>query len=45
MGVSRAFFYAEVLPEIRTVRRGRVRIAPVPELERWLDRNAARPLE
>jgi hypothetical protein len=33
-----------VEPEIRLVRRGRLKLAPVRELERWLDENAEAPL-
>lgn len=29
------------MPELRVVRRGRKRIIPFAELERWLDRNAS----
>ena len=42
LGVGRSFFYEQVLPEVRVVYRGRVRLVPVAELERWLDREAAR---
>ena len=42
IGVSRAFFYAEVLPELRCVYRGRVRLIPITELERWLEKEAIR---
>jgi hypothetical protein len=45
IGVSRGFLYQEVLPEVRVVRRGRVRLVSVRELDRWLERNAARVLE
>jgi hypothetical protein len=45
LGVGRSFFFAEVLPELRTVRRGRVRLIPVRELEFWLERSAARLVE
>ncbi len=44
LGVSRDFLDQLVLPELRIVRRGRRRLIPVRELERWLDREAARPL-
>ncbi|MBA3364791.1 MAG: hypothetical protein H0U03_03260 [Actinobacteria bacterium] len=44
LGVSRSFFYAEILPELRVVRRGRLRLVPVTELEAWLQKNAARAL-
>jgi excisionase family DNA binding protein len=42
IGMSRSMFYAEVLPELRVVRRGRKRLVPVRELERWLEANAVR---
>ena len=42
IGVSRRFFYDHVLPELRVVRRGRKRIVPTKELERWLTENADR---
>jgi len=45
LGVSRDFFDEHILPELRVVRLGRRRIVPVREVERWLDRMAARPLE
>jgi hypothetical protein len=37
-------FFAAILPELRVVRLGRVRLVPVVELERWLDRQAARTM-
>jgi hypothetical protein len=45
LGVSRSFFFAAILPELRVVRCGRVRLVPVRSLEEWLDRRAARALE
>jgi hypothetical protein len=44
LGVSRSFFFAAILPELRVVRRGRLRLVPVAELESWLEKNAARVL-
>lgn len=44
LGVSRSFFFAAILPELRVVRLGRLRLVPVIELERWLERRAARAL-
>lgn len=44
LGISRDFFDQHVLPELRIVRRGRRRLIPVRELERWLADEAARPL-
>lgn len=45
LGVSRSFFFETILPELRVVRRGRLRLIPVSALEDWLDRNAARTLD
>ena len=42
LGVGRSFVYEHVLPELRVVRRGRVRLVPVSELADWLERSAAR---
>jgi excisionase family DNA binding protein len=41
LGVSVDFFEQHVMPELRVVRRGRRRLVPVAELQRWLDANAA----
>jgi excisionase family DNA binding protein len=45
LGISVDSFERFVQPEIRLIRRGRLRLVPVAELERWLDSNAARVLE
>jgi excisionase family DNA binding protein len=45
LGISVDSFERYVQPEIRHIRRGRLRLVPVRELERWLDSNAARVLE
>jgi hypothetical protein len=45
LGISRDFFDEHVLPDLRIVRRGRRRIIPVRELERWLAESAARVLD
>jgi hypothetical protein len=42
MGVSETFFREHVLPELRTTRRGRIRLIAVKELEAWLERSGAR---
>jgi excisionase family DNA binding protein len=42
LGCSRDYFDERVAPELRVVRRGRRVLVPIAELERWLDRNAAR---
>ena len=41
LGVSRDFFDEHVLPELRIVRRGRLVLVPVAELQRWLGVEAA----
>jgi hypothetical protein len=45
LGVSPDFLAEHVLPELRVIRRGRLVLIPVSELERWCDRSAARTLE
>lgn len=45
LGVSRDFLDEHVMPELRIVRRGRRRLVPVRELERWLDEEACRVLD
>lgn len=42
LGVSPGFFKSYVLPELRVIRRGARVLVPDSELERWIDRNAAR---
>lgn len=44
IGVGPDFFDANVAPELRLVRRGRKRLVPVSELERWAAENAERVL-
>lgn len=44
IGVGPDFFDANVAPELRLVRRGRKRLIPVTELERWTAENASRAL-
>ena len=44
IGVGPDFFDANVAPELRLVRRGRKRLVPVSELERWTTENAERTL-
>jgi hypothetical protein len=44
IGVKTTFFAERVQPELRLVHRGRKRLIPVRELERWLERNAERVL-
>jgi hypothetical protein len=40
IGVGPDFFDANVAPELRLIRRGRKRLIPVSELERWAAENA-----
>ncbi|MGH3038407.1 MAG: excisionase family DNA-binding protein [Gaiellaceae bacterium] len=42
LGVSRDYFDEHVIAELRIVRRGRRILVSLAELERWLDRAAAR---
>jgi excisionase family DNA binding protein len=42
LGVSRDYFDEHVITELRVVRRGRRILVARTELERWLDRAAAR---
>jgi hypothetical protein len=38
-------FERHVQPELRLVRRGKLRLIPVREIERWLDENSDLTLE
>jgi excisionase family DNA binding protein len=40
VGMSESSFKRHVQPELRIVRRGSLRIIPLSEVERWLERNA-----
>ncbi len=43
LGVSRDFFDEHIKPELRIVRRGsKTILISIAELERWLDKSAAR---
>lgn len=42
LGVGPDFFDAEVAPELKVIRRGRKRLIPLTELERWTAENATR---
>jgi excisionase family DNA binding protein len=42
LGVSRDYLDEHVIDELRVVRRGRRILIALAELERWLDRSAAR---
>lgn len=45
LGMSIDSFERYVQPELRLVRRGKLRLIPVAEIERWLAENAARALD
>jgi excisionase family DNA binding protein len=45
LGVSRDFFDEHIAPELKMVRKGRRRLVALRELERWLEREAARAVE
>jgi hypothetical protein len=45
LGVSEDFFSTHIAPELRCVRRGRLKLFALRELERWMDENASRVLE
>lgn len=45
VGVSRDFFDEHVAPELRIVRKGRRKLIPVRELDRWLDESATSTLD
>lgn len=42
IGVGPDFFDANVAPELRLIQRGRKRLVPVAELERWVAEAAGR---
>ncbi len=44
IGVGPDFFEENVAPELRLIRRGRKRLVPVAELERWIVENASTPV-
>jgi hypothetical protein len=43
-GVGLDSFERHIQPTLRMIRRGRLRLVPIRELERWLDENAERTL-
>lgn len=45
LGVSEDYFSEHVGPDLQWVRRGRLKLVSVTELQRWLDRSSARTLE
>lgn len=44
IGVGPDFFDANVAPELRLIRRGRKRLVPVADLERWVTQMASAPI-
>jgi len=44
IGVGPDFFEENVAPELRLIRRGRKRLVPVTELERWVTESAGTPI-
>lgn len=45
LGMSVDSFERFVQPDVKLVRRGRLRLVPTTELERWVERNASATLE
>lgn len=45
LGVGLTTFKQQVQPQLRIVRRGKGRLIPVSELERWLEEKAKRVLD
>ena len=45
LGVSVDFYREHIAPELRTIRRGRLELVAMSELERWAERAAARAVE
>lgn len=45
LGIGLTTFKETVQPHLRLVRRGKVRMIPVTELQRFLDENAERVIE
>jgi len=44
IGVGPDFFDENVAPHLRLIRRGRKRLVPVRELERWVAENSEEPM-
>lgn len=45
LGISIDSFERHVQPELRVIRRGRMRLVPLRELERWATENASLTLD
>jgi excisionase family DNA binding protein len=41
LGVSLDFFREHIAPELKLIRKGRVRLVPVTELDRWVEKSAS----
>lgn len=44
VGVGPDYFETYIAPHLRLIRRGRKRLVPVSELERWVSENAEVPM-
>jgi hypothetical protein len=44
IGVGPDFFHTNIAPQLHLIRRGRKRLVPVRELERWVTENAEAPM-
>jgi excisionase family DNA binding protein len=44
VGVGPDYFETYIAPHLRLIRRGRKRLVPVSELERWVTENAEVPM-
>lgn len=44
IGVGPDFFDENVAPQLRLIRRGRKRLVPVRELERWVTESSEEPM-
>ena len=45
LGVSRDSFEEHVMPHLKIVRVGRLKLIPIYELERWVEENAVRRMD
>ncbi len=45
LGVGRAFFDGHIAPELRVIRRGKLVLIPIADLERWVKQEAALTLQ
>jgi hypothetical protein len=40
LGVSIDFFTAHIAPDLKVIRKGRLRLVPVAEIDRWIEEQA-----